>query len=99
MGYYFYPMDISGQLQHVITQIKRIRVQKGISQMELSLRSDLSQSFLANLEKGKKAPSVLSILKIADGLEVNPKDFFWENIDIETKQQIKNKIIGLLEHL
>lgn len=92
-------MDISGQLQHVITQIKRIRVQKGISQMELSLRSDLSQSFLANLEKGKKAPSVLSILKIADGLEVNPKDFFWENIDIETKQQIKNKIIGLLEHL
>jgi transcriptional regulator with XRE-family HTH domain len=99
MGYYFYSMDISGQLQHVIAQIKKIRVQKGISQMELSLRSDLSQSFLANLEKGKKAPSVLSILKIADGLEVNPKEFFWENMDFETKQQIKNKIIGLLEHL
>jgi transcriptional regulator with XRE-family HTH domain len=99
MGYYFCSMDIPGQMRYVITQIKKIRTQKGISQMELSLRSELSQSFLANLEKGKKAPSVLTILKIADGLEVNPKDFFWENIHVETKQQIKTKIIGLLEYL
>jgi transcriptional regulator with XRE-family HTH domain len=99
MGYYFYPMDIAGQLQYVISQIKKIRIQKGISQMELSLRSDLSQSFVANLEKGKKVPSVLTILKIADGLGVNPKEFFLENINFKTKQQVKNKIINLLEHL
>jgi transcriptional regulator with XRE-family HTH domain len=92
-------MDIPEQLQYVITQIKKIRAQKGISQMELSLRSDLSQSFLANLERGKKAPSVLTILKIAEGLEVNPRDLFWENIHFETKQQVKTKIVELLEYL
>jgi transcriptional regulator with XRE-family HTH domain len=92
-------MDILEQLQHVISQIRKIRMQKGISQMELSLRSELSQSFVANLEKGKKMPSVLTIIKIADALEVNPKVFFPENIGIETKQQIKDRIINLLEYL
>jgi transcriptional regulator with XRE-family HTH domain len=92
-------MDIPGQLQYVMAQIKRIRIQKGLSQMELSLRSDLSQSFLATLEKGKKAPSVLTIIKIAAALEVNPKDFFWENVNFGTKQEIKDKIVNLLECL
>lgn len=63
------------------------------------MRSDLSQSFVANLEKGKKVPSVLTLLKIADGLEVNPKDFFLEDVNFGTKQHIKNKIIDLLDYL
>jgi transcriptional regulator with XRE-family HTH domain len=67
--------------------------------MELSLRSDLSQSFLANLEKGKKLPSVLTIIKIANALEVSPKEFFPENAISNTKQQIKSKIIDLLDCL
>jgi transcriptional regulator with XRE-family HTH domain len=92
-------MDMPEQLRYVICQIKKLRIQKGISQMELSLRSDLSQSFLANLEKGKKLPSVLTIIKIADALEVNPKDFFPENEGIESKQRVKDKIISLLEYL
>jgi transcriptional regulator with XRE-family HTH domain len=92
-------MEIAEQLQYVVGQIKRIRMQKGISQIELSLRADLSQSFLANLEKGKKLPSVLTIIKIADALEVNPKEFFSERINSETKQQIKDRIINLLDHL
>jgi transcriptional regulator with XRE-family HTH domain len=91
-------MDIPEQLGYVIGQIKKIRTRKGISQMELSLRSELSQSFLANLEKGKKQPSVLTIIKIADALEVNPKDFFPESTNFETKQHIKDKIINLLDY-
>jgi transcriptional regulator with XRE-family HTH domain len=92
-------MDIQEQMQYVISQIKRIRTQKGISQIELSLRADLSQSFLANLEKGKKLPSVLTIIKIADALEVNPKDFFLEKIDPASKAQIKDQIINLLGYI
>ena len=76
-----------------------IRIKKGISQMELSLRSNLSQSFIANIEKGKKQPSVYTLIKIADALEVNPQDFFPEFIDSDTKEQIKEKIRKLLELL
>jgi transcriptional regulator with XRE-family HTH domain len=92
-------MDIVAQLQYVIGQIKKLRVQQGISQMELSLRANLSQSFLANLENGKKQPSVLTIIKIAAALEVNPKEFFPQKITTVNKQLIKGEIINLLEYL
>jgi transcriptional regulator with XRE-family HTH domain len=99
-------MDIADDLQYVIHQIKKLRIQHGISQIELSLRANISQSFLANLEKGKKQPSVLTLIKIAAALEVHPKEFFpvkppasvadKQNIN---KQRIKDEIIGLLEYL
>jgi transcriptional regulator with XRE-family HTH domain len=92
-------MDITEQLLYVIGQIKKTRIQQGLSQMELSLRSNLTQSFLANLEKGKKLPSVLTIIKIADALEVNHQDFFPEETNSGTKEHIKARIISLLESL
>jgi transcriptional regulator with XRE-family HTH domain len=91
-------MDISEQLQFVVRQIKKLRIQQGISQIELSVKADLSQSFLANLEKGKKQPSVLTIIRIAEALDVSPQEFF-PPTDHRTKQQIKAQIISLLEYL
>ena len=67
--------------------------------MEVSLRSNLSQSFFANIEKGKKQPSILTLIRIADALEVNPKDFFPESFDFDTKEQTKDTIRKLLESL
>ena len=96
-------MEIGEQLKYIIEKIKVIRIKKGISQMELSLRSNLSQSFLANIEKGKKQPSVLTLIRIADALNVNPQDFFPEYLDIDVneqnKEKTKEKIRQLLELL
>ena len=92
-------MDISEQLQYIIDRMKAIRTRNGFSQMDLSLRSNLSQSFIANLEKGKKQPSVLTLIRIADALNVNPQDFFPESISFNTKEQTKEKIRKLLDLL
>jgi transcriptional regulator with XRE-family HTH domain len=92
-------MDIRERLQFVIDKIKSIRIKKGISQMELSLRSNLSQSFIANIEKGKKQPSVITLMRIADALEVNPQDFFPEPLNFDGKEQTKERIRRLLEFL
>jgi transcriptional regulator with XRE-family HTH domain len=92
-------MDILDQLHYVTSQIKKLRVRQGVSQMELSLRANLSQSFLANLENGKKQPSVLTIIKIADALDLHPKEFFPQNAAVTDKQEIKEKIVNLLEYL
>jgi transcriptional regulator with XRE-family HTH domain len=64
------------QMLYVREQIKQVRQQQGVSQLELSSRASLSQSFLANLENGKKQPSVLTLIRIAKALNVNPRDFF-----------------------
>jgi transcriptional regulator with XRE-family HTH domain len=92
-------MDIDGQLRYIIDKVKSTRVKKGISQVELSLRSNLSQSFIANIEKGKKQPSVLTLIRIANALEVNPQDFFPESLSFDTKEQAKEQIRKLLECL
>ena len=93
-------MDLKEQLRYIIDKIKMIRTKKGVSQMELSLRSNLSQSFIANLEKGKKQPSVLTLIRIAEALNVTPQEFFPEPVDPNiTKEQKKEKIHKLLELL
>jgi transcriptional regulator with XRE-family HTH domain len=90
-------MEISEELTHVIDRIREIRTGKSISQLELANKSDISQSFLASLESGKKQPSVMTILKIAKALEINPGDLFPRTI--ESKAQIKNEILALLNEL
>jgi transcriptional regulator with XRE-family HTH domain len=90
-------MDIAGELQYVINQVKKVRIRQGISQMELSLRSNLSQSFLANLENGKKQPSVLTLIRIASALGVSARDFFPP--PAASRRGIKQEIIKLLECL
>jgi len=92
-------MEIKEQLHYIIENIKSTRIRKGISQMELSLRSNLSQSFVANIEKGKKQPSILTLIRIAEALEVNPQEFFPEYPNFDKKEQTKDKIRKLLELL
>ena len=75
-----FPMDITKQYLYVTSKIKQIRTTKGISQEALSEKANISQSFLANLENGKKQASVLTILRIAQALEVNPGELFPKEI-------------------
>ncbi|MBS1953753.1 MAG: helix-turn-helix transcriptional regulator [Cyanobacteria bacterium SZAS-4] len=42
-----------------------------LSQEELSINSGIDRSFISSLEKGKRNPSLLTILKIADGLKTS----------------------------
>ena len=91
-------MDEEKQLKFVINKIKEIRIQKRISQLELSTISNLSQSFLASVENGKKQPSVLTLIRIAKALNVNPKIFF-PDIDKKSKEETKETIVNLVRSL
>ena len=86
------------QLQFVVKSIKEFRQQKSMSQLELSLKAELSQSFLASVENGKKQPSVLTILRIANALQVCPRSFFPERKN-KTKEEIKDDIISQIRSL
>lgn len=89
-------------MQYVVQSIRTIRKNKNVSQMELCLRANMSQGFLTNIETGKKEPSVMTLIRIAQALDVSPRDFFpitSNSIDIEIKQQIKSEIINLLNRI
>ena len=89
-------------LKYVSYAIRTIRKQKNISQMELCLRANMSQGFLTNIETGKKEPSTMTLIRIAEALEVSPREFFPESTkesDINVKNEIKSEIIELLARL
>jgi transcriptional regulator with XRE-family HTH domain len=99
IGNYLFSMeDVYKQLEFVVGKIKEIRTRKSMSQLELSVHSNLSQSFLVSVEKGKKQPSVLTLLRIASALNVSPKDFFPEH-ESKSKEEIKDRIINLVNSL
>ena len=89
-------------LKYVSYAIRAIRKQKNISQMELCLRANMSQGFLTNIETGKKEPSAMTLIRIAEALEVSPREFFPESTkesDINVKNEIKSEIMELLSRL
>ena len=90
-------MDVDSELAQVIDKIREVRTRKSLSQMELSEKANISQSFLAALESGKKQPSVETILKIAHALEINPGDLFPRTTS--SKSQTKEEIITLINSL
>lgn len=95
-------MNNEEMLEYVISSIRRIRKAKNLSQLELSVRANMSQSFLANLETGKKEPSAMTLIRIAEALEVSPREFFPESTnesDINVKNEIKTEIMELLSRL
>lgn len=51
-------------------KLKNIRVQKGISILELSRKSGVSERYLRFIENGEKTPSLKTAQAIATALEV-----------------------------
>ena len=89
-------------LEYVVSSIRRIRKAKNMSQLDLSIRANMSQSFLANIETGKKEPSAMTLIRIAEALEVSPREFFPESTnesDINVKNEIQSEIMELLARL
>lgn len=65
----------------LVANIRRIRKEAGLSQMKLAERSDLSTSFIAEIEGGKKFPSSTSMERIAQALSLRPYQLFLDDED------------------
>jgi transcriptional regulator with XRE-family HTH domain len=60
----------------VSLNVQRLRRERGISQEELSLRSNCTRGYLSGIETGRRNPSVLFIEKLAKALNVDFAEFF-----------------------
>ena len=91
-------MAIEDDMNFVFNKIREIRIEKKISQLELANIANFSQSFLANVESGKKKPSLLTILRIAEALNVNPREFFPKSTT-NSKEELKTHLRDLIDQL
>ena len=52
------------------TTIRRLRKKRGISQEKLALMADVDTSYVGRVERGDNNVAILTLLKIAEALEI-----------------------------
>lgn len=55
-------------------QVVRLRTEKGLSQEALAFQSGINRTYIGEVERGEKCPSLIIITKIAKGLGVSKKN-------------------------
>ncbi|MFM6036047.1 MAG: helix-turn-helix domain-containing protein [Sphaerospermopsis kisseleviana] len=60
------------------SKLRQIRQNLKLSQEELALLCNLDRSYIGGVERGERNISLVNIHKIADALNISPKEFFDE---------------------
>jgi transcriptional regulator with XRE-family HTH domain len=55
-------------------QLRKLREKKGLSVRELSSRCDVEYAKISRLENNKANLTLTTLLELAEGLEIHPKD-------------------------
>jgi len=92
--------------------IRLIRQKSGLSQEQLALLSNMNTSYIGQIERGEKNPTVRTLEKIADALEISITDLFaspdspkigdsrsqnQQFLAILTPKDIKRYMLGILK--
>ena len=76
-------------------KIKRMRIERGLTQEELANRCELSKGFISQVENDLTSPSIATLIDILEILGTNLKEFFSDDKDeklIHMKICLKPKI-------
>ncbi len=63
--------DLEKVVENIVKTLRETRLSKEISLAELSRMTGLHYTGISLIERGKRQPTMLSLLKIAKALEVN----------------------------
>lgn len=67
-------------------RIKGLRREQGISQEKLALKAEIDRTYLAGVEQGKRNPSIKSLEKIINELDLSFGEFLRKcNVDYESR--------------
>ena len=85
-----------GTKQLIGIRIKKIRNSKELTQEKLAELVGINSKYLSSIERGKENPTLNTVLKLAESLNVNPNEIF-QDISIENPQNLKRRINTLLK--
>jgi len=57
-------------------RITQLRIEKGLSQDKFAWEGNMARSFISEVERGKRNPTLTNICKLADALGVKKGDLF-----------------------
>src|SRR5699024_2962553 len=67
-------------MEYISNKIKRLRLEKKMTLKDLSEKTELSVSFLSQIERGSSSLAITSLKKIADAFNVK-MSYFFEEVD------------------
>ncbi|MDR0207267.1 MAG: helix-turn-helix domain-containing protein [Bacteroidales bacterium] len=76
----------------IADKIKKHRTAKGLSQKEIALEISIDQAQYSRIENGKVEPTLSSLEKIADALNVSLTELFDDNIVLDINSYDKSAI-------
>lgn len=85
----------SSVLTDVGGAIRKYRLAADLSQADLSQKTGISVKFISEVEQGKKNVSVISLVKIAEALNITILDLFYISYR-SNRRTLKNEIDTLL---
>ena len=76
-------MTDGNHIEKVFGQVvRKLRMERKLSQEKLSELSGLDRSYVSEIERGEKTASIRTLIKIAHGLDVTPSSLI---VDTEKK--------------
>ncbi|QGN55014.1 helix-turn-helix domain-containing protein [Novosphingobium sp. Gsoil 351] len=60
------------------SNVRRLRIARGMTQEQYAERSGFSQQYISDLERGRRNPTVVSLFELAQALNVGPTDLISE---------------------
>lgn len=83
------------ETRRIGAKIKEIRREKGISQKELALSSNISMSHMSEIESGRQVMMLPTFAKIVDALNISADDLLL-NTKSETRQFYEKEFSSVL---
>ena len=68
-------------VQFVRDRITQLRIQKDISEYQMSYDLGCSRGYIYNISSGKSLPPLPKLLDICDYFEITPSEFFDEGVE------------------
>lgn len=88
-------MTIEEQESYIYKRLREEREKAKFSQMELSLESGVSQNMITYIETGKRTPTLSTLLKLCNALNIDASELFPKNKT--EKQNAKETVISLIQ--
>lgn len=73
------------------TAVRRLRLERKLSQDDLALCSDLDRTFVSQIECGKKCPTLVTIFQLAGGLQVSGERLLAEVEAVMAKPGVRRR--------
>ena len=77
------PDNLEAVRRDIATNLKRLRNKAGIAQETLAYEADVDRTMVSKIERAVANPSISTLLKLANRLNVGMTDLFKKTVDLD----------------